>query len=932
VESWRQPRTWIVTALAAALLVAAGVSFVRRTQAVEPRVGAGWADSSAGPIAVRVDRDSAAARAGLQEGDLLLEVEGRRVRTALEAAELAWAAGTGVAVELLVSRGSAPRTVHLEPEWEASDESYVYLAIVGLAFWISGLLIALRWPSVRGGSVYATLAACLAAHLTFSPTGRADLLDWAFSWGDIAAGALWPALLLHLGVALTKRTLRWRRTVLAAAYAATASLVAVAFWLSPAGLGGAYRWTSPLRVIEVWDRAGYLLMALAMLLTAAVLAKSHSNTSSAMHRSQMRWLLGGLCVGFGPFVMFYAVPWALGAAELPQWARFMAVLPMLLVPAAFTAALVQHRLHDLDWLVMRGFAEVTAVFFTFAVLSSTVFLLREGISEILPLSRSTSRYIGFLVAAISYPQLRRWVRAGAEWAFYRQRYSYRATLLDWARELNAETDLASLLRSLSSRVRDTLGLPEAEVLLRTGPRRFETVGSDGAGRAVEVDGTLLERLEQEPCVDVGEGALHGLVWARFLFSMKVKGKLRAVLAVSDREAANDPLSGEDRSLLRTLAAQAGTAIEAARLFQEVRRRADEIGRLHALQEKILETSAVGLLLVDGGGRVRAWNRAIEEIYGLSRDEALGRSLAEVFPLDVARRIERDGSRPEPSGEARIFRLNMTDRRGRRRLVNIAISPVDDAKAPGEGGLVVTLDDVTQRVQLEEQMLQQERLASLGLLAAGVAHEINTPLTGISSYTQLLLEQGKGEAGGELLQKIEAQTQRASSITRSLLTLARPEPTEFESLDLNEAIRGVLQLFEPQVRGCGITLETCLDESLPAVRGNRGKLQQVFLNILLNARDAVERDGEIAVVTRARKGRAIVEITDSGKGIAEEDLTRIFDPFFTTKGRGHGTGLGLSITYGIVQEHHGRIHAESEPGGRTLFRVELPAAGRARALA
>jgi signal transduction histidine kinase len=274
---------------------------------------------------------------------------------------------------------------------------------------------------------------------------------------------------------------------------------------------------------------------------------------------------------------------------------------------------------------------------------------------------------------------------------------------------------------------------------------------------------------------------------------------------------------------------------------------------------------------------------------------------------------------------------MAARDGRRLIVNIAISPVNDAEATA-GGLVVTLDDVTERVELEKQVLQQERLASLGLLAAGVAHEINTPLTGISSYTQLLLEDGRGAAPRDLLEKIEAQTRRASGITRSLLNLARPEQTTFETIDLNEAVGEVLQLFEPQVRGGDVKLVSRLAPRAPSIRGNKGRLQQVLLNLLLNARDAVGERGEIDVSTRQADGTAVLEVTDTGVGIPEEDLPRIFDPFFSTKGRGQGTGLGLSVSFGIVQEHGGRIRAESRPGELTRFRVELPLADRAEAMA
>jgi len=231
------------------------------------------------------------------------------------------------------------------------------------------------------------------------------------------------------------------------------------------------------------------------------------------------------------------------------------------------------------------------------------------------------------------------------------------------------------------------------------------------------------------------------------------------------------------------------------------------------------------------------------------------------------------------------------------------------------------------------VLQQERLASLGLLAAGVAHEVNTPLTGISGYAQLLLDDmAADDPRRETLEKIETQTRRVSTIANSLLNLARPERTTFESLPLNDAVREVLRLFEPQIRDKRIDLHVELSEGLPEVRGHRGKLQQVLLNLLSNARDAVLGGGRISVRTVLAGGRVVLEVVDDGIGIAESDLPRIFDPFFTTKGRGKGTGLGLSISYGIVREHDGLMQVESVPGEFTRFKVELPVHKPARASA
>jgi signal transduction histidine kinase len=224
------------------------------------------------------------------------------------------------------------------------------------------------------------------------------------------------------------------------------------------------------------------------------------------------------------------------------------------------------------------------------------------------------------------------------------------------------------------------------------------------------------------------------------------------------------------------------------------------------------------------------------------------------------------------------------------------------------------------------------MASIGILAAGVAHEVNTPLTGIASYTQMLRAQVKPEdLRYPLLEKIEKQAFRAAKIINNLLNFSRSGGTEFERLDINKVVLEVLSLLEHQLDKNSIKVLKELGEDLPAIRGSENRLQQVFFNLMLNARDAMPSGGWLTLVTRADDDTIIVEVKDTGHGIRREDIKRIYDPFFTTKGIGRGTGLGLSVSYGIVQEHGGAIFVESSPGKGTVFQVALPAMSLAEAV-
>jgi signal transduction histidine kinase len=287
-----------------------------------------------------------------------------------------------------------------------------------------------------------------------------------------------------------------------------------------------------------------------------------------------------------------------------------------------------------------------------------------------------------------------------------------------------------------------------------------------------------------------------------------------------------------------------------------------------------------------------------------------------------------GSRREAVEGTAFYRVPLPTRHdaSRRLLVNVATTPLRDSDG-AVAGTILVIEDISSRVQLEEQLQISEKMASIGLLAAGVAHEVNTPLTGISSFTQMLLQQAEPEdPRTKVLEKIERQTFRAAKIVNGLLNLARPAQVDSGPIDLHAVVSDVLSLLEHQLRNSSIQVRKELLPTGAIVQGTEYKLQQVFLNLFLNARDAMPRGGWLTIATSVRDdGMAVIEVSDTGSGIPPDQLSRIYDPFFTTKEIGKGTGLGLSITYGIVQEHGGAITCDSVVGQGTRFVLSLPMA-------
>jgi hypothetical protein len=400
----------------------------------------------------------------------------------------------------------------------------------------------------------------------------------------------------------------------------------------------------------------------------------------------------------------------------------------------------------------------------------------------------------------------------------------------------------------------------------------------------------------------------------------------AVMALGGKES-GEPLNSEDMGLVEAVAAQVATALENGRLYHQLHRKAEELDRVRGFNENIIESLSDGLLVIGLDDRVVRWNPALEGLYGVPYQSAVGRQMYELFDASFLSTLQIARQNDDQNATS-MYRVPLNSRHAdgaNKLLVNVAAAPLRQADGQRTGTIVI-IENITERVQLEEQLQISEKMASIGLLAAGVAHEVNTPLTGISSFTQMLLDGAEPEdPKTKLLEKIERQTFRAAKIVNSLLNLSRPAQIDAGPVDLHVIIHDVLSLLEHQFKTANIQVRKDLSSEPPILQSVEHKLQQIFLNLFLNARDAMPKGGWLSIETRIQydQDQAVVRIGDTGGGIRSEDLSRIYDPFFTTKPIGQGTGLGLAITYGIVREHGGVITCESTEGKGTTFVVTLP---------
>ncbi|MGH7409238.1 MAG: two-component system sensor histidine kinase NtrB, partial [Candidatus Methylomirabilales bacterium] len=346
-------------------------------------------------------------------------------------------------------------------------------------------------------------------------------------------------------------------------------------------------------------------------------------------------------------------------------------------------------------------------------------------------------------------------------------------------------------------------------------------------------------------------------------------------------------------------------------------------------KEIVETMQDGVIVLDREGKVTHWNRALEERYGVKREEVLGRDFLDAFP---ALREEGFPAFLEQvyAGRAGAVTLERFAHRTLRRgdvVLNLKGTAMRDLRGEVQGALI-TVEDVTERVGLEKAIQQAEKMAAIGTLSAGLAHEINNPIGVIASRVECMLleadEQGLSEMVRGDLQVIAKHADRVARTTQGLLSFSRQQAWRLSPVDINTVVEAALVLVEKQLAREQVTLEQDLTPGLPAVLGSANHLEQVVLNLLTNAREAMPEGGRLRVATRRNGGSIEVEVTDTGKGIPAEHLSKVFDPFFTTKEK--GTGLGLAISYGIVRDHRGTLTVRSGEGEGTTFLITLPVAG------
>jgi two-component system, NtrC family, sensor kinase len=956
----------IVLALATvAACVLAAMNFERENGVDVPDDGIWWVEATGGLKAEKVPAESPGHRAGIRTGDVLISVNDQPTERLASLVREMFRSGIWSHATYSILRPVPHSTdlndaarldiqVILEPKDRSINQGLRFIAMVYLCIGIYVLFR--RWTAPKSIHFYVF---CLASFVLYSfrYAGEPGAFDWIIYWGNLGALALQPALFLHFAASFSdnfaseQRNRVSRRILCTLLYVPGALLIglqyqAIRFWAATGVLQH--------RLDQI--ALGYL--ALYYVIAAIVFRLRYRRAESALERQQLKWLTRGTLLAVTPFTLFNVIPY-LADWSVPGPLTKIAGLSLVILPLTFSWAIVRYRLMDVDLIFKRGVTYTLATASLVGLYFGIVAVSAEMVHTRLSSLGIWGLMAGIIITGIVFDPLKRAIQARVDRVFDQKRFDYRETLVEFGRGINSQTDLRALLDSIVERLPQTLLVTRVAVFLasegdgKSPARHFDLAASHGLTNLQATDLRMLDVrfldfdrpgannhifLENpQQVLRLPEAQRHsaGRLDLNYYLPCRVAnregGGTRTVAVIGlGRTDDGDFLSSEDMELLESLAGYIGIAIQNAQLYRRLEQKITEFESLKEFHENIVESINIGVFAVDLEDRIESWNTQMEGMFAKPRTEVLHQPLSAVLPPDF---VARFNSVHKEQGTHTLYKFRLVLPNGNIRIANIAIAPLVTRNFVAVGRIIL-VDDITDRMQLEAQLTQAEKLSSIGLLAAGVAHEVNTPLAVISSYTQMLTKHMRDdERLATVLEKITQQTFRASEIVNGLLNFSRTSGTEFTSVDLNELLRDTVTLLEHQFKTSQIRVEMNLDPHLSRIHGNQGKLQQVILNLMLNAKDAMfgTLNATLKIATFNGAGRVLIRIQDSGGGIEREHLHRIYDPFFTTKtkpqeGEHKGTGLGLAVSYGIMQEHAGKIHVESELGVGTAFQLEFPASG------
>jgi len=680
--------------------------------------------------------------------------------------------------------------------------------------------------------------------------------------------------------------------------------------------------------------------------------RAYRTSSYAEQRNRAAYII--IAMAFSLLGAAFDILTALGAPLYPGM-----IIGNIIFCLLTTVAIVRYNLLDIRVVLRKSIAYALTSAIVVAPFVGVFLIVTHVFTE-----GSFSLWVYVVLAiilALVLPHLWQRVQRQVDKWFYRDRYDYLRALEIFSQQNQSLTDSATLGSTMVNLLAKALRSSNL-YLLQPLPRGgdFISVFSAGINNPTSVirlkrQGALVKWLErsqsmlsyedveiipQLQSITSQERETLEQIGAKLVVPLKTPtGQLSWVLILG-KKLSEQPYTVEDKQLINTICNQMSTNLENMRLYNEsqheVRQRQQAEGALRDSRKKlqqIFESITDGISVIDLNGAIIQTNQRTSEMHGFSsKDKLLGKNAFELVAPRDQEKIAKNMRKAVKQGTIRGMEYALLRSDGSEFPGELSTSMLKDASGNLVGHVTIARD-ITERKRAEEREkeLQRElylssRLASIGELAAGVAHQLNNPLTGVLGFSQRLLRKTTDQKTNQDLRKIYGEAERAAKIVQNLLTFARRREPKKEYSEVNNIVQSALELRAYELKTSNIEVITNLALSLPKIMLDFHQIQEVFLNIILNAEQAMREansGGNLTIKTEKNKRYARITFTDDGPSIPAEQLDRIFDPFFTTKGEKGGTGLGLSVCHGIITEHGGRIYAKSKPGKGATFFIELP---------
>ncbi|MEW6455778.1 MAG: ATP-binding protein [Acidobacteriota bacterium] len=905
------------------------INIIHKIQWKEPSDGLIWEEKPSGLFLRGVETSKINKDLILEKGVRLLSINGIKVKKRADLFKILWGNRIGEELYYELEKNNERLVAKIKLISSRTDLLYFYLAFLGIFSFIVSFIVYEEKEKNNQYYYFFFLMFLLFGFYSFSATGKFNTLDWIFFWTDRFSFILFPAAFLNFALIFPERKhfLKNKPFYQFLLYFPSIFLIMINFYIIH-NVSFQLKVKDISLIISGLSKINIFFFGFLVLIPLFVMYNSFIKARDLIIKNQIKWILLGLSLGIVPFILFYLIPFSMDVH--PSRVQEFTVLFQILVPVSFVYAIKKWRIMDIEVLVKKSinyFLSFILLFFIYIYLSYKTEIFKDDKYSYFILG-----VLAIILGATLYFPLKNFISYFFNRVFFKKEFFERKKVLSKIRNFSLR-NLDELSNSIIEAINKVVSVDRLGIFLaKNDVNSFTLLSEKGeifSNRDYNFSNRFLNKLKSDEyfyVYSLKEAAekfpedIEFLKDSRMFQFMPLRsdGNIIGFIGMG-KKIDGKFLNSEDWEIMKTIQLSASLSIENAKLWKELENKIKDLQRLKDFNERIIESLKAGVVVVDKNENIIGWNKFSEVIFGKKREDVIGKNIKDIIESNIYSSLF---TQVKKDYYLFLNRIGLNLPTGERRLFDVSRSSFlgeDDVYM----GTIFMFEDITDKITIQQQLITSERLASIGLLAAGIAHEINTPLTGISSYIQYLLKTpSEDEKLPEILKKIESQTERVGRIVKSLLSFSRQGRPSVQKIKLEEMISDIISLLDYKIKKSRIDLNLALKESL-MVWGDRDKLQQVFLNIISNAIDAMSKGGVLSIDIQETKGNAIIRIQDTGIGIKKEHLPRIFDPFFTTKGFGKGTGLGLSISYGIIKEHGGDIEVQSEEGKGTTFTIELP---------